>query len=238
MTAAVGKKPRAVAGPPRADGRARRDALLDAALGCFAERGVLATGIEEIRRAADASPSSVYHLFDGLPGLTLALLTRTFERLFAHLSARVTATTTARAAVLALVDGHLEWILRHRDEGRFMYQAMSLELGGGAAATLQARKAEALAPVSDHLGRFIRDGELPPWTTIVFDVVLLGPTHEACRRLVAGAPLDPKWMRATLPALAWRSVERPLEARGRGKVRERGTRASSRSAPAPRKRTR
>jgi AcrR family transcriptional regulator len=205
----------AVAGTARKDGLKRRDELLDAALGCFAERGVLATGIEEIRRAADASPSSVYHLFDGLPGITVALLVRTFDRLFAHLAARVTPARTAKAAVTALVDAHLEWILRHRAEGRFMYQAMSLELGGDARPLLQARKAEALAPVVAHLEGFIRQGQLPAWSPIVFDVVLLGPTHEACRRFLGGAALDAKWMRATLPALAWRSVEPPRRPRKR-----------------------
>lgn len=220
----------------RKDGLKRREALLDAALGCFAEHGVLGTGIEEIRRAADASPSSVYHLFDGLPGLTLALLVRTFDRLFAHLAARVTRTTSAEAAVKALVEGHLEWILRHRDEGRFMYQAMSLELGGEATTTLQARKAEALAPLVAHLARFVEAGELPAWPPIMLDVVLLGPTHEACRRFLAGAPLEAKWMRATLPELAWRSVRE--EKVGQESVTERGTRASSRSAAAPRRRTR
>jgi AcrR family transcriptional regulator len=220
-----------VAVPARKDGKKRREALLDAALACFAERGVLATGIEEIRRAADASPSSVYHQFDGLPGLTLALLTRTFDRLFAHLAARVTMTTTAEAAVTALVGAHLEWVVRHRDEARFMYQAMSLELDASGVSSLQARKAEALAPVVSHLERFVREGELPAWSPLVFDVVLLGSTHEACRRFLAGAPLDAKWMQATLPDLAWRTV---LAA----EIRERGTRASSRSAPARRTRTR
>ena len=194
--------------PARRDGLKRRDALLDAALRCFVERGVLGTGIEEIRRAAGASPSSVYHLFDdGLPDITLALLTRTFERLFAHLAARVTPTPTAEDAVIALVDGHLEWILGHRDEGRFMYQAMALELGADATATLQARKAELLTPVVLHLHRFITEGSLPPWPPLMFDVVLLGPSHEACRRFLAGAPLEPEWMRATLPRLAWQSVK-------------------------------
>ncbi|HEX8701814.1 MAG TPA: TetR/AcrR family transcriptional regulator [Myxococcaceae bacterium] len=196
----------------------RRDALLDAALRCFMERGVLGTGIEDIRRAAGASPSSVYHLFDGLPGLTLALLTRTFERLFAHLAERVTAARTAEASVVALVDGHLEWILSHPDEGRFMYQAMSLELGADAAETLQARKAELLLPIVLHMGRFITEGTLPPWPPLLLDVVLLGPSHEACRRFLAGAPIDPQWMRTTLPQLAWQSVK-PRRQRGKPVMR-------------------
>ncbi|HVG59442.1 MAG TPA: TetR/AcrR family transcriptional regulator [Hyalangium sp.] len=194
-------------GPARRDGMKRRDALLDAALRCFVKRGVLGTGIEEIRRAAGASPSSVYHLFDGLQDLTLALLTRTFERLFAHLAARVMPTATAEEAVVALVDGHLEWILGHPDEGRFMYQATALEFEAKATEALQARKAELLAPVVLHLSRFIAEGKLPPWPPLLFDVVLLGPSHEACRRFLAGAPLEPEWMRATLPGLAWQSVK-------------------------------
>ncbi|WP_342381587.1 TetR/AcrR family transcriptional regulator [Myxococcus stipitatus] len=191
----------------------RRDALLDAALRCFSERGLLGTGIEEIRKAAGASPSSVYHLFDGLPDLTLALLIRTFERLFTHLVSRVVPTVTAEEAVVALVDGHLEWILSHRDEGRFMYQAMAMELGTDAAEVLLARKAELLAPIVQHVARFVSEGSLPPWPTLLLDVVLLGPSHEACRRFLGGAPLDPVWMRSQLPKLAWQSV-RPQTPRG------------------------
>jgi AcrR family transcriptional regulator len=194
--------------PLRRDGERKRDALLDAALGCFARRGILATGIDEIRRAAGASASSVYHFFEGLADLTLALLVRTFERLFGHLAERVTRARSARGVVLALVGGHLDWILAHEDEGRFMYQAMSLELGADTAERLRARKDELLAPIAAHVARFVAAGELPAWSVLELDVVLLGPSHEACRRYLSGAPLDPRWMKATLPRLAWRSIAR------------------------------
>lgn len=208
--------------PARRDGEQRREALLDAALRCFVEQGVLQTGIEDIRKAAGASPSSVYHLFDGLPGLTLALLVRTFERLFGHLCARVLAAETAEGAVRALVDGHLEWVLRHRDEARFMYQAMALELARDGAASLAARKAELLAPMVEHLQPFILSGTLPRWSPLHLDVVLLGPSHEACRRFLAGAPLDPAWMRAELPRLAWRCVASERPAASKRTARSRG----------------
>jgi AcrR family transcriptional regulator len=190
----------------RRDGIMRRDALLDAALRCFVEQGVLDTGIEDIRKAAGASPSSVYHLFNGLPALLLALLLRTFERLFTHLAVRVRSTASAEAAVQALVDGHLEWVLSHRDEARFMYQAMALELGVDSKGTLATTKIELLTPVVEHIGQFIPSGALPRWPPLIFEIVLLGPSHEACRRYLAGADLDPEWMRATLPQLAWRCV--------------------------------
>jgi AcrR family transcriptional regulator len=201
----------AVAGVARKDGQRRREDLLDAALACFADRGIVATGIEDIRRKADASPSSVYHQFGGgLPAIVLALLGRTFDRNFAHLVARVVPTRTAKAAIHALVDGHLEWVLRHRREARFMYQAMALELAadGDAGRALQARKAEALAPAVIHLAGFVAVGKLPDWTVQEFDVVLLGATHEACRRFLGGAPIDPAWMRETLPRVAWDTARR------------------------------
>ena len=190
-------------------GRQRREALLDAALACFAERGVLHTGIEDVRRAAGASPSSVYHQFDGLPDVVAALLERNFERLFTHLTARVVRTRTAERAVLALVAGHVEWIVEHPVEGRFLYQATALELAPGTSDALQARKAEMLAGIVGHLAPFVEARELPRWSPLQLDVVLLGPSHEACRRWLAGAPIDPGWMRSTLPKVAWRSVAPP-----------------------------
>jgi AcrR family transcriptional regulator len=211
--------------PPRIDGQRRRDALLDAALVCFAERGILGTGIEQIRKQAGASPSSVYHQFDGMPPLVLALLIRTFERLFAHLGARVCATTNARAAVTALVDGHLEWVLRHKREARFMYQAMALELGADEHGTLPAAKARLLEPIVAHLGRFVAAGALPAWSPLVYDLVLLGPSHEACRRHLAGADVDATWMRAALPELAWKCVAPPT---GRAVKRGGGAKARRR----------
>lgn len=194
----------------RKDGKERRDAILDAALSCFVERGILGAGIEEIRCRAGASASSVYHLFDDRSGIVVALLERTFERLFAHLAARVTRTRTARRAVVALVEAHLDWVLDRRDEARFMYQATAMELSPSSSGALQARKAELLAPIVCHIERFIDEGSLPRWSPLVFDVVVLGPSHEACRRYLAGAPLDPAWMKSALPRIAWRSV-RPIE---------------------------
>lgn len=195
----------------RSDGKKRRDEILDAALACFVEQGILDAGIDEIRRRAGASASSIYHLFDSRSGIVVALLERTFERLFAHLAARVTRTRTARRAVVVLVEAHLDWVFAHHDEARFMYQATAMELVPAAGQALQARKAELLAPVVAHVERFIHEGALPRWSPLLFDVVLLGASHEACRRLLAGAPLDAAWMRSTLPRLAWRSVRREGE---------------------------
>lgn len=200
----------------RTDGKKRSEDILDAALACFAKQGVVLTRIDDIRTQSGASPSSIYHLFGGMDAILLALLQRTFARLFQHLADRVTKTRTAQGAIKMLVTAHLDWVFAHRTEARVMYQAMSLEMTEQTATRLATCKAEMLTPVVTHLARFIAQGDLPRWSPLMLDVVVLGASHEACRRYLAGAALDAQWMRRTLPALSWRSLTgatRPLARR-------------------------
>jgi AcrR family transcriptional regulator len=192
----------------RADGIRRREALLDAALTCFFERGVLQTGIEDIRKAAGASPSSVYHLFDGLSEITLALLLRTFQRLFDELAARVLAETDARAAVRSLVEAHLDWVRDHPREAHFLYQSIAaVELSPDQRRTLVDAKNTLWQPILEHLLAQLAEASVESrWSALPLEVVLLGPTHEACRRFLAGAEPDMDRMRSTLPDLAWTTI--------------------------------
>ena len=190
----------------RRDGLQRRDELLDAALGCFARHGLLGTRIEDIRRAAGASPSSVYNLFDGLPSLTAALLARTFERLFAHVAGRVLAEDRLDAAVRALVDGHLQWVLEHEDEAAFMYGATALELATAKWEELAGLKARLAVPLMAHLASLAGEDAWAPWPASTLEFIVLGPAHEACRRYLAGAPVDLAGLRQLLPDVAWESV--------------------------------
>ncbi|HKP55287.1 MAG TPA: TetR/AcrR family transcriptional regulator [Polyangiales bacterium] len=193
----------------RQDGSARREALLDAALSCFARGGVWSTGIEAIRLHAGASPSSVYHLFpDGLADVAGALLERIFAELFAELHARVGTRTSARTAVRALVRGHVDWVLAQPDKARVMYEAVGLKFPERVQARLIASKHASLAPLLVHFAGFIEAGDLPAWSPELLDIVLLGAAHEACRRLLAGADLDPDWLRTQLPSAAWRAISR------------------------------
>jgi AcrR family transcriptional regulator len=202
----AGNDPRGQAPARRRDGIRRRDELLDAALTCFSERGLLGTRIEDIRRAAGASPSSVYNLFDGLPSLTAALLARTFERLSAHVTSRARVEDRPDAAIRALVDGHLQWVLGHEDEARFMYGAMALELAQAEREELAELKARLAVPVLGHLASLAGEGTLPAWPASTLELIVLGPAHEACRRYLAGTLADLAGLRELLPDVAWKSV--------------------------------
>jgi AcrR family transcriptional regulator len=203
---ATGNDPRGQASARRRDGMRRRDELLNAALTCFSERGLLNTRVEDIRRAAGASPSSFYNLFDGLPSLTAALLARTFERLFAHVASRVLAEDRPDGAVRALVDGHLEWVLAQEDEARFMYGAMTVELARTQREELAELKVKLAVPVMEHLASLAGEGGLPAWPASTLEFIVLGPAHEACRRHLAGAPVDLAGLRGLLQDVAWESV--------------------------------
>ncbi|WP_437589769.1 TetR/AcrR family transcriptional regulator [Sorangium sp. So ce1000] len=193
---------------PRQSGVARREALLDAALRCFEQRGLLRTGIEDVRKEAGASPSSVYHLFEDFPALVVALLERTFERLLGYVTARVLAARTARSAVRTLVDAHVAWVFDNEAEARFMYQAVALELDGHHRAALLDKKARLKAEVIAHLSALgVSSGAGS--AEVMVDVVLLGPAHQACRMyLSAPGAVDPAWMKATLPELACGAMAR------------------------------
>lgn len=195
--------------PHRRDGQNRRQALLDAALACFARDGVLGAGVEEIRRHAGASASSLYHFFpEGLPDVTAALLERIFEQLFSSLAQRVQGKRTARAAVEALVRAHLDWVFDNRREAHVMYQAVGLQYPPALQRRIVASKSASIAPLLACFEPFLRARTLPPWPVEILDVVLIGASHEACRRVLMGSDLDVAWLRKTLPALAWRSLAR------------------------------
>lgn len=192
----------------RKDGMKRRDELLDAALRCFAKGGILGCGIEAIRREAGASPSSVYNLFSGLDAIIGALLERTFARLCGYVESRLREASGAEAAVRALVDAYFEWVLGQPDEARFMYQATALELAGVEKERIAGSKAVIEAPILELLRPYLESGELPPLSPQELDLVLLGPSHEACRRYFSGSNLDLGRLRRLLPGLAWASVSR------------------------------
>lgn len=194
----------------RRDGEQRRRALLEAALRCFDRAGVLGVGIEDIRREAGASPSSVYLQFKDMNALMLALLIEVFTDLFGHMALRLHVLTSARELVCGLVDSHIEWVMNHPSEARFMYQAMTLEVGGlspEGRRLLQEKKGELLQPVLAAMFPHLESEQIPAWPPELLDVALLGPAHEALRRWLAGAPnLEPEKLRTILPPLACRSI--------------------------------
>ena len=172
----------------------------------FRRRGVVAVGIEAIRVEAKSSPSSIYHLFEGIPAIRLAVLESIFVGRFAELAAAVDEADDAQAAITALITNHLDWVTQHRPDARLMYELTALTYPPALLAAFETRKAAITAPMMAGLRRFVDDGTLPPWPLPLADVIIMGPTHEASRRLLLRAPFDLDGLRHLLPRLAWAAV--------------------------------
>lgn len=195
----------------RKNGVQRRDELLDAALRCFSASSITEVGIDEIRKAAGASASSVYHQFKGLNGLIAALLIRTFEREYGELERAVLPCTTAKEAIYALIEAQLKWVHAHRQEARFMFQALALELAGKERKEIERAKQSFKKKYQTHLAKLAAADGLPDWSPAQLELIVAAPTMASCRRYCAGHAVDWEWMHATLPEVAWRCVA-PREA--------------------------
>lgn len=184
----------------------RRDEILDAALACFVGQGVLAVGIEEIRKQAGASPSSLYHQFSGITDIVVALVARTAGQQYAALAAAAAGARSAEEAIRGVVEAQLAWTFAHPREARFMYQAFAAELAGQDRKRIEAVKREHRAALEEALAPWLAGTELASRSSSELAVLLLGATHQACRLYLAGGELDAAWMKTTLPELTWRGV--------------------------------
>ena len=192
---------------PRRDGAQRREVILDAALECFLARGLFATTIADIRARSGASPSSLYHHFGGLEQIALALLRRSFERLFEELLIAVRATRGAKAGVEALVSRYLRWIQEAPQEARFIYQISGGGLSKAASEELASFKSELYAPLLAHFLPHVQSGAMPSLPAPMYDVVIMGPAHEFGRRYLGGAPgLKLEDAQRVLPGAAWSAI--------------------------------
>jgi AcrR family transcriptional regulator len=91
----------------------RRRDILNAALACFVEKGLVATTIEEIRLAAGASIGSLYHHFASKDDLAAALYVEGLRDYQEGSVAQLRAHTGAEDGVKAAVVHHLRWVMGH-----------------------------------------------------------------------------------------------------------------------------
>src|ERR1700676_3869849 len=104
----------------------RRQAILEAALSCFASKGFTETTMEDIRKLSGASTGSIYHHFANKEMLARALYLEGRSSLNAALFTTI-ATNDLRAGIKALVYAYLDWFEQHGDLGQYIMQASTSE---------------------------------------------------------------------------------------------------------------
>lgn len=154
----------------------RRQAILDAALECFVERGVGATTIEDVRVRSGASVGSIYHHFDSKEGIAAALYVEALRDYQAG------ALAALRSGVGGLVRHHVRWITAHPDRARFLLTRREPEVAEASREQLAALNRSFFAEIRAWIER----SDLRPLPLDLFHAVVLGPAQEWARHWLAG----------------------------------------------------
>lgn len=180
--------------------------VLDAALSAFAEGGLAALSVQEIRERSGVSVGSLYHHFDRREGIVLALYERWLLALLDHVRDGALRARSARGLVRAMVERYLDWVEAHPEPARFVLCAAPAELDARATQTLQAGKLERLAPLVQRARRHAEAGELVELTPRYYEMMVIGPVAETARRWLGGEPFELAEARTVLADAVWRAL--------------------------------
>lgn len=192
---------------------ARRKAILDAALSCFASKGFTETTMEDIRKISGASTGSIYHHFSNKEMLARALYLEGRNSLNATLSAALSASITThhlREGIEALVYAYLGWFEQHADLGQYILQATESEYLSAYVKVLR-QKTRTTMPtenLSEQLLRwlapFISDGSVVSLPQSLYIPLILGPSREFVRVWLRTRPTaEIQGAREPLAKAAW-----------------------------------
>ncbi|MBI4920367.1 MAG: TetR/AcrR family transcriptional regulator [Devosia nanyangense] len=167
----------------RLTGDERRESILEAALGCFLEKGYIATTINDIREASGATTGSIYHFFDGKGALAMALL----EDAVAGWSGESTATSeTPEAVIKASAGGLVSWGLKNPELFRFTDEIRTLAVTAPEFAGIADTLAEGQGSASASYSKFLKAKKVKdlPWP--VAHSMMLGPAYNFLRLATTG----------------------------------------------------
>jgi AcrR family transcriptional regulator len=185
----------------------RRRQVLDAALACFAEKGVEATAIEEICTASGASVGSVYHQFDSKTGVAAAVYLDALADFQASITHSVVPEATARDGILAVVSAHIGWVEANPVRARFLQQARHTEVVAARAPEIADLNRALGQAVGAWMAPHVAAGRLRALPVDLFIALLLGPAQEYVRgRLSGRGGASPEAAIEALGEAAWRAL--------------------------------
>ena len=197
----------------------RRQAILDAALVCFTNKGFTETTMEDIRIRSGASTGSIYHHFSNKEMLARALYLEGRTSLNSALSSCLTA-TSLREGIQALTCAYLQWIEEHADLGQYLLQASNSEYLSAYVKVLRQKTRTSLPAehlreqVLHWLAPFIAHGSAMRLPESLYLPLILGPSREFVRIWLRTRQLEEiRLAREPLAQAAWRAVASPAESR-------------------------
>jgi len=192
----------------------RRRTILAAALACFAEKGVPATTLEEIRMRAGVSIGSIYHHFADKQQLAHSAYIEGLESYYQAVMRDLTQHAEARAGVEGLVRSTLGQLAEPSSWLRSAFPVHDLQLGTAAAVVVADLDREFTADLATWLAPHIATGTLAPLPVAFYLALLFGPCDRFAEAWRAGRRM-PGLAEAqeVLATAAWAALRRlPPEA--------------------------
>lgn len=166
---------------------ASRDAaILDAARARFVERGVEATGIDELRAVTGLSTGSLYHRFGSKEGLAAAVFVEAIGSYQDSFRAALRRHPDAEAGIKAVVRAHLRWHARQPERARFLHENGGLARSPSAARPLDELNKDFFGEVARWWRTHAAYGALRDVEFDLAYVLWLGPAQEYGRLRLAG----------------------------------------------------
>ena len=198
-------------GPMPAPTPGTREALLDAALAAFTERGYGSTTMTDVRRAAGASTGSLYHHFPTREHLAAALWLDALKRFQDGFAQTLRRSRIAEAGIRGGVRFHAKWVREHPDLARLLLADQDPAVRQAAAAELEERNERFFGAVREWHAEHVENTILRDLPFDLIYALWLGPSQELARLWLAGATrrspdraakelADGAWAALTLPA--------------------------------------
>lgn len=177
---------------------ARREQLLQIALGVFAEKGYHAASMNDIADAAGVTKPVLYQHFDSKRDLYLALLDECGSRLVEALAKATSEATDGRSQTEKGFQAYFRWVHDDHDAFRLLF---------GSGPRRDAEFALAVRRVVDSTAEAIAPliaADIDPEHQLTIAHALTGLAEGASRRLVSnGTAFDPDEVARQVADLAW-----------------------------------
>ena len=168
----------------RAATRIRRQAVLAAALECFAEADVESVSIAEICKRSGASVGSFYHHFGSKDGIVVALIADGLE---AHLNALNQTLEKvqgdAQRGIEAVVVTLIDWIEANPGWAMFIYANLSRS-GASSAESIRVVNRRYGQTINDFFTPLIDNGQMRTLPRECWSSLVAAPIHDYARRWI------------------------------------------------------
>ncbi len=193
---------------PRAESTMlRRAEILNAALRCFDERGLVATTMEDIRAAADVSVGSLYHHFRSKEAIAAALYVSLIEAYQRAAEETLASESDPKAWIRSAIRHHIEWSAANPAASRFLLSHREPEVRRLSGDDVEEMNRGLESKIGVWLRNQAASGRLRAIPEDVFLSVLFGSAHAFVRRWSEGnTSISRAEAIEELSAAAWRAV--------------------------------